>query len=765
MGEPFENARALFRALFDNWLDGVLLIEPETGKILGANKTIGRLLGYQEQDLLHRHFSFLYPEDWASEKRPFFQDLEQSDATFHYQHFKRADGSLCSMDVVASLAPMSQDYQLIIMNLRDASQREKLERELRQSEKRYETLVTSTTDYVYSVKVQNRFPVKTRHNQSCISLTGYAPEEFDRDPYLWIRMVPDEERMKVRRQAESILTGGGAYPVEHRIVRKDGSVRWVRNTPVPHYDEEGRLLSYDGLVQDITDYIHTHEQQRRLVAVIDQVDQGVVVTDNRGVIQYVNPAMEKLSGYNRAEVVGKNAKIFSRDRESDLFYRQIWMTISAGMTWSGQFGCNRKDGTPYRVQCTISPVRNDSGKITNYVSLRRDITQELRMQEQVQQAQKMEAIGTMAGGIAHDFNNILAAILGYSEMLEEEVPEGQKARKHVDQVVKAANRAKDLVRQILTFCRKSETELQPMLLQPIVKEVLKLIRASMPSTIELRQNIQETTGKVLADSTQIHQVVMNLCTNASQAMEEKGGMLEVSLLTEMLEDDLDLETGKLEKGPYARLIVKDTGCGMDAETREKIFLPFFSTKPQGQGTGMGLSLVHGIITGLGGTVQVDSIEGRGTTFDILIPVLEGETTQEMKVLPPVEKGRGERVLFVDDEDMLGRLWYQRLTGWNYLVEVCPNGQDALKLFEQNPSRFDIVITDQTMPRMTGLELAEAILEKRPQMPIILCTGYSNLVTPERVRDIGIRELLFKPVLSRELSLVLRRLLEERKARP
>ena len=383
-------------------------------------------------------------------------------------------------------------------------------------------------------------------------------------------------------------------------------------------------------------------------------------------------------------------------------------------------------------------------------------------QKQLIQLQKMEAIGTLAGGIAHDFNNLLVPILGFTGLVLDDLPTGSKSREHLSQVLEAGNRAKDLVSQILTFSRQTEIEPRPIQLVPIVKEALKLLRAAVPTTIDIRQNIAPDTGAVNADPTQIHQVLMNLCTNAEHAMPE-GGVLEVSLASVELDEEFCAGHEGLTPGPHVRLTVGDTGCGMDKKILKRIFDPFFTTKAPGQGTGMGLSVVHGIVKSHGGDIAVYSAPGVGTTFHIYLPVVESivEARPEME---PVQGGT-ESILFVDDETVAVEIGSEILKRLGYRVTTRTSSIEALELFRTKPGRFDLVVTDQTMPNMTGAELAVELLRIRPDIPIILCTGFSHLINSEKARSLGIRELVMKPVVGTELGQTVRRVLDAGDLKP
>ena len=382
-----------------------------------------------------------------------------------------------------------------------------------------------------------------------------------------------------------------------------------------------------------------------------------------------------------------------------------------------------------------------------------------RLMNQLQQAQKMEAIGTLAGGIAHDFNNILGVIIGCTELSQHKVLEEDPVHSYLNHVLTAADRAKNLTRQILAFSRPSEQKPKPLLIGIIVKEALKMLRSSLPSTIQIHQDIQADTGMVMADPTQIHQLVMNLSTNAAHAMGEKGGLLKVNL-----EKVIDEQTAKknpdLKSGAYAKLTISDTGHGMDHKIMKKIFDPYFTTKAQGEGTGLGLAVVHGILKSHGGTVDVHSEPGQGTTFNILFPRIDMPESKPETENPPALPTGNERILFVDDEESLVLIGQNMLQPLGYKVVGQTGSIETLKTFRAHGDEFSLVIMDQTMPDMTGIKLAQELMRIRPDIPIILCTGYSRFVTPEIAKAKGIRKLLMKPYSEHDLAITVRNVLDE-----
>jgi signal transduction histidine kinase/ActR/RegA family two-component response regulator len=412
------------------------------------------------------------------------------------------------------------------------------------------------------------------------------------------------------------------------------------------------------------------------------------------------------------------------------------------------------------VLLTASAVVGKKGDVDTIRGIVRDITEKKKLQQQLEQSQKMEAIGTLAGGIAHDFNNILGVISGYLDLTIDDLKKGTTVRRNIEQVIASTNRAKDLVKQILTFSRRDSRELKPLRIGVIITEALKLLRSTLPTTIEIHKEINSTTGIVLAEPTQIHQVIMNLCTNAAHAMRDTGGILDVRLSELHLDEESAAVFNHISPGRYHRLSVSDTGHGIEPTNLKRIFDPYFTTKNPGEGTGMGLAVIHGIVKSLNGEITVYSEPGRGATFHVLLPASEvtEEETNELKTEEDkdnVPYGKGERVLLVDDEPLLVIVGQRLLELLGYRVTTATNGVEALEIFKSTEDPFDLVITDYTMPKMTGLQLSKKLKEIRPGLPIILCTGFSETVTADQIKGLGIQKLLLKPIDRRGMALAIR----------
>uniref|UniRef100_C6E0E3 histidine kinase n=1 Tax=Geobacter sp. (strain M21) TaxID=443144 RepID=C6E0E3_GEOSM len=502
-----------------------------------------------------------------------------------------------------------------------------------------------------------------------------------------------------------------------------------------------------------------------LASVIEQSMEGLLLLDSDGTVKYVNPAIEIITGLDAADIVGHDLATLGADEQSGGFYRYLLDALEKGECRSGHFIHTGDDGDFYEIDATLWSIADNTGAVSNYAVLIKDVTHEVKLERQLRQAQRMEAIATLAGGIAHDFNNNLASIITCTEMARDDVPPESPLRELLDVVLKSSYRGRKLVKQILTFCCQGEQERQPVQIDPIVTECLNLMRASLSSSISVRTEMGEDLGLIMADPTQIHQIIMNLVTNAAHAMRHKGGMLDVAVENVGLDTAAVSGSPDLPSGRYLKLTVKDTGHGMDQKTMERIFDPFFTTKSHSEGTGLGLSVVHGIVRNHGGAISVSSKPGGGATFEVYLPRIDRSGTAPGAVGEMADMSGSGSILFVDDEEdvvfgckkMLERLGYQVTTG--------ADGVQALELFRGNPQAFDLVVTDQTMPRMTGTELSRELLQIRPDIPVILCTGLGAAAEKAQLKEeaeqAGIRELALKPLDREEFASTIRRVLAAR----
>ncbi len=544
--------------------------------------------------------------------------------------------------------------------------------------------------------------------------------------------------------------------------------RHLLSTATPLFDND-ELQGTVNFIKDITDIKQAEEDLKRNAMEWDTAmdaseDAHFLLDLNRHILR-ANKKFYQMTGSTPQDAMGRHiTEIVHHDGEEEMTcpvcraqkeQRDDVIVLEAD---------DRHNPTGLPTEYTVTIVKDDQGhplsifmRVHDLTNARQEIEEQKRIADQLRQAQKMEAIGTLAGGIAHDFNNLLGIILGYTELAKDDAPSGSPLEEDLEQVIEGAYRARDLVKQILAFSRQAEIQRIPMQMQSLVKEALKMLRSSLPTTIEIKDDVDSSCGVVLADPTHVHQILMNLCTNADHAMEETGGVLKVSLQTVHFDSESRHVVPQLEPGEYIELMVSDTGTGIGPDVIDKIFDPFFTTKEIDKGTGMGLSIIHGIISEYGGAITVESELGKGTTFHVYFPIVDQEEIPVEKEAEIIPMGR-ERILFIDDEELLAKMGKDMLERLGYHVTMRLNSLDALTAFQNNPEAFDLIITDQTMPSMTGTDLARRMLQIRPDIPIILCTGFSNLVDEESAKLMGIREFAMKPLTKGKIATLLRKVL-------
>jgi PAS domain S-box-containing protein len=746
--KELQSSEARYRSLFEEAPDGIV-ITGAGSTYLDANASICRMLGYTRGELIGRAAADIVVR---TETQPIWPALSASMAKSDHPgewQLRRKDGSVIDAEVIETRMP---DGNVLGM-IRDITRRKQAEELLRLLNSA--VLQSKESILITDPELDSPGPRIVFVNPAFTRMTGYSTEEvIGKSP----RMLqgPRTDRAVLERLRRN-LTRGEVFEGEAINYGKDGREFYLEWQVAPLRDAEGEITHFVAIQRDITlrkqseeALLESETQFRQVVENIDEVFWIMDAAKN-GMI-YVSPAYAEIWGRSceslRADQRTWLESVHPEDRERVGRTRAAKYTVG---NYDEIFRITRPDGTVRWIHSRAFPVHGKTGEVERVVGISEDITEYRTLEEQFRQAQKMEAIGTLAGGIAHDFNNILAAINGYTELARMTLRENPNVREFLDAVLKASSRAAALIRQILMFSRQQPLERQPIRLHSIVAESIALLRATLPATIEFDTTLATDVPTVLADATQIHQILMNLGTNAWHAMKEHPGRLQIKLEKCMVDAVYASTHPQLRVGVYARISVSDTGSGMDQASLQRIFEPFFTTKPIGEGTGLGLAVVHGIMDSHDGVITVYSQPGEGTVFHLYFPAHTGEATASTIAEETMPRGQGERVLFVDDEELLARLGQKTLAALGYEVECTTQPLAALAMVRADPSRFALVLTDQTMPEMTGLTLATRLREVRPGLPIILTTGYGLSLTPARLAAAGIHQLLPKPTTLHALA--------------
>lgn len=635
----------------------------------------------------------------------------------------------------------------------EVAERKHAEERLRQSEEYMRALIDNSSD---AIAVLNSSMENVYRSPSRKRILGYEPYE----PRGAFETVHPDDYSAVRAALVKLASApGGTASMEMRLRHKDGSWRTIEATAVNLLDDpavKGIVINY----RDITERRRTEETMRLWTAAVQAAANAIVITDaEEGQALFVNAAFTLLTGYSIEETIGQNMRILKSGKQPLSFYKEMWDTIKSGRVWHGQLVNRRKDGTLYEEEMTITPVRDENGRIVNFVAIKSDISERKRLQEQLIQSQKMESIGVLAAGIAHDFNNVLGIILGHSTLITRIDSENERIARSARAITQAADRGASLVRQMLTFARKSEVSFALISLNDSVRELQKLFYETFPRSMTLVANLDEHLPLVMADSTQIHQVLLNLCVNARDAMQGSGALI----ITTDAVAGRDVRTKFADAGAasYARMTVSDNGEGMDEETCRHIFEPFFTTKGPGKGTGLGLSVVFGIVENHKGFIDVQSELGRGTVFSVYFPAtaIPSDQDEGTKVKGRSRSGGKETILVVEDEELLRELAESILTSSGYNVITASDGEEALYLYEGRWNEIDLVFSDYGLPKMSGGEVAKRMRTINPGVRLIIATGFVDAEKKTELLECGAKEIIAKPYKHSEVLEKVRNMLD------
>jgi PAS domain S-box-containing protein len=796
-------SEAKYRRLFDNATIGIFQSSLE-GKVITANPEFARMFGYDSPEDVINSIKDVATDMYEYPKRrsEIIHMITENPSLRSFENiYRRKDGSTFTGEL--RIWPVhSVDAHLLAIEgfVDDISERKRAEELLRRSETKFRTLYDSTSDAVMLFGEKSFLDC----NKATLTIFGCVTREEFCQKHPGILSPPKQpcglDSMVLANQmittafeegsiqfewihkkndtgetfpADVLLTAMvlDGKPVIQAVVRDITERKQIeyelfkaRNELEIKVSERTLELAKvnNTLVAEIMDRTKSEtalqESEAKYRQLLENINQGILVAQD-GMLRFVNPMCEKVIGYSKQDLTTRSFIDFIHpDDRLMVMERHVKRMAGEELPSMYEFRIVDCDGSTKWVEMD-SVVIQWNGK-TAALAFLSDVTARKLLESQLLHAQKMEAIGTLSGGIAHDFNNVLSAMIGYTELAIMEDDERHR-QEDLKQVLKACERATSLVSQILTFSRISSVDKKPVNIGYIVKETLKLLRATIPTTIEIKQRLDSSPIIALANHTQIHQIMMNLCTNAAHAMRKKGGVLEINLTSFEITVDSPLISLEITPGNYFKLDVSDTGHGIDPANMNRIFNPFFTTKGVSEGTGLGLSVVYGIVKSHNGAITVDSVLGSGSTFTIYLPALQYHETKEEIETEAISRGN-ESILFVDDEPMIAALGGEMLRKSGYKVTDSTDSVQALNMFTYNHDDYDLIITDMTMPHMTGIDLAREIWKIRPQMPIILFTGHSDLINEDEAKREGIRQYIMKPLRHRELIQVVRKVLDEQR---
>ena len=733
-------AKARYFDLYDLAPVGYLTVSPE-GIIQEANLAATSLFGGFRKDLLRKLITdFIIPEDqhlyYLHRQRTVAAPLEDRMKGCEIRML-RPDSSWFWVYLQDTLT--DNEYRIALI---DITTRKTSEEALRESEALFHDLFQHHAAVKFVFDPENGRILDA--NDAAAGFYGWSSEQLKQMRIQEINTLSAtamQEKIQQAREQKNIR-----FEFQHR--RADGSLR-----DVEVYSSSIRARGKDllhSIVHDITERKKAEAERELLQTAIEQAGENIFITDSKGIIQYVNPIFVTVTGYRREEAIGRNPRILKSGKHEAPFYQEMWQTLSSGRTWKGRVINKRKDGTFFTELTTISPVSDSNGKIANYVAVKQDITEQLKLEEQFQQAQKMESVGHLAGGVAHDFNNMLSVILGYGNIILETIPPDDPLHECAQEIVNAGTRSASIVRQLLAFARKQTIAPKVLDLNETIEEMLKMIRRLIGEDIALNWQ-PSSVWPVCMDPSQLDQILANLCVNARDAI---NGVGKITIETETISIDETYCSGHpgFIPGEFVLLSISDNGIGMDSDTVARIFEPFFTTKEIGKGTGLGLATVYGIVKQNNGYINVSSEPGQGTTFRIYLPRHAKQiTASEKKTKDVILRGRGETILVVEDEASVLKLASKILTNLGYVVLVANNPQEAVKLAKENDKTIALLITDVIMPGMNGRDLANVLHALYPNLKCLFMSGYtSNIITDKGVLEEG-ANFIQKPFSVTDLS--------------
>jgi PAS domain S-box-containing protein len=747
--EELSLQKTYFQHLFDNSPEASVILDDED-RIVDINKEFENLFHYSVAEVKGKPINdLIVSEDLLDEARSLTQKTLQGQVVKKQTVRKRKGGSLVDVSILGYPITFNGKQIGVYAVYKDITERKQAEEALKDSERQYRNLVDNALVGIYKTDLEGNILYV---NEALIKMMEFESLEDMKSVGVLARYSNLEDREIF---IKTLKRTGKINNFEVDFLTKSGGVKNVILTGALEGD------SIAGMILDITERKQAVEERIRLATAVDQAAESVIISDKRGTIQYVNPAFERLSGFTKDDIVGRNFRVLKSDTHDEDFYREMWEIISSGKGWAGQIDNRMKDGSLRQFETTISPIRDNSEAIVNFVSVNRDVTQEVALEAQLLQAQKMEAVGTLAGGIAHDFNNLLQVIQGYTEVLLHGVNEDPSSHHEALQKIHlSAKRGAELTRQLLTFSRKVQSERRPLDLNQEVEQVKNLLERTIPKMIEIELHLDKIPAIVSADPIQVEQALMNLVVNAMDAMSD-GGKIIIETERATLDEEFCKTHLGARPGEYVLLIISDTGHGMNKEILEHVFEPFYTTKEVGKGTGLGLAMVYGIVKTHEGYILCYSELDSGTTFKIYLPALvQSGHRREAGEGDDQLKGGDETILLVDDEKYIRELGVELLTDVGYEVFTATDGEGALKLYREEQQRIDLVILDLVIPGMGGKKCYEEILKINPQAKILIVSGYSINGPGKEAMEAGAKGFVGKPFDVSHLLTTVRDILDE-----
>ena len=736
------------RSLSEASSDPIVVYDME-GKVTYVNPAFSQTFGWSLDEVKGKLIDFVPEENRIETQEALDRMLRGEKVQLFETRRLTKEGRLLDIQLRTSLFLDRKGVPAgNIVILRDVTESRRREEALKESEKQYRNLVDNALVGIYKTDLEGNVLYA---NEALIEMLEFESYEDMKSVGVLARYSNLDDRdifIKIIKET------GKVNDFEVDLLTKSGGLKNVILTGVL----EGDVIS--GMILDITDRKQAAEERIRLATAVEQAAESVIISDRRGTIHYVNPAFARLSGFSSEEIVGKNFRILKSESHDETFYREMWQKISSGTAWAGRISNKMKDGSLRQFETTISPIRDKNGVIVNFVSVNRDVTQEVALEAQLFQAQKMEAVGTLAGGIAHDFNNLLQVIQGYTEVLQGEVSRNKPGFEALEKIHRSAKRGAELTRQLLTFSRKVQSERRPLDLNREVEQVKRLLERTIPKMIEIELYLSESPAVVSADPIQVEQAIMNLAVNAKDAMPE-GGKIVIETEKVKLDEQFCKTHLGARPGEYVLLSISDTGHGMDREILEHVFEPFYTTKDVGKGTGLGLAMVYGIVKNHEGYILCYSEISTGTTFKIYLPALEQSgQRQKPDETKDLFKGGDETILLVDDEEYIRDLGVELLTDAGYHVLTATDGEEGLELYRKEQKNIDLIILDLVIPGMGGKKCYEEILRISPKAKILIVSGYSANGPGKAALEAGARGFVGKPFDVSHLLETIREILDE-----